>query len=266
MRCRFPLWLTVVTAAGCGEAVEPLRPPPCSDIEVVPSLLNFGAVERTRSLRRAVEVRNAGAVDCALETRFRCEDGTRRAPRGFVGLPERVDVPAGATATLVTEFTPYEVWDEDPGLCPSACGGALEMWSTGRVVAEARLAGVIASASPPLVVPNLLTFSSFVGCPEARVVTLYAAGTRPLVITALGPPEPAVGFEVEAPPLPLELAPGESLAVPVRFTPRAEGRVDAELSMGFRWTTLGCAGPEERAFVTRFELMGIGRPGGPCPP
>lgn len=200
-------------AIGCAGPVEALDSEPCTGVEVVPSVLNFGAVQRTRSLRRSFELRNSQPVDCELEVRWRCQDGSRGRPANF---PDRVLVPSESAETITTEWVAGE---ELAGTCPNRCAGAIEFQSNGQVVADLTWTGTIGD-STLLVVPTELNVSVPVGCSRKRAVTLYATG-RATTWTEVSGPRPArLGFEIEPLALPLTLQAGHSHTLALADRPR----------------------------------------------
>lgn len=239
--------------------------PPCTAVELVPNQLNFGAVQRTRSLRRSFALRNLSDQDCEFELVHVCENGAVAPAPGLSMLPDRGFLPARANLLITIEIGPFDPWPEDPNLCPSACGGTLELRSAGTEVAAASWSRVLPEATF-LLVPSEIRMSTRVGCTLERTLSLYNPSASPSRWVELREPDPSLGFEIDAPPLPIETEPGVPLVVPIRFSPTAEGEVEAQLELTAVTERVGCFGPEMISHSYTYELKGIAQPPGPCGP
>ncbi len=192
-----------------------VRLPSC-EYQLVPAQLAFGVVQRGRSARRAVEIRNVGQGDCLVTNArvlTRSDDVFTLAETEVRSLR----ITPGSSQTVRTAFAPTQ---------PVASSGTLELSISSETspFAEVPLSGTGAD-STLLIVPDELDFGSIsVGCrARARLVTLYNTSAVPAVIQsiALEPPSnPAfelVRVPAPLPSRPLTLAPGASAELEVRF-------------------------------------------------
>ncbi|MEO1228377.1 MAG: choice-of-anchor D domain-containing protein [Myxococcota bacterium] len=194
---------------------EGVNLPPCN-FTVVPSQLNFGAVQRTRSLRRAFEIRNNGS-DICLITAVRLVGGSDPAyslPGGDIISQE---IPAGAAETVTVEFAP-QVAGTITGQVEFSISSPTSPFNT------VDLTGVGAD-STLLIVPAELNFGTIgVGCASRdRAVTVYNTGAVDVQIDSINlaqPTNPAFSVSNRPAPLPgssLTLRPGQSTVFDVGF-------------------------------------------------
>jgi hypothetical protein len=190
--------------------------PPCN-FSVVPSQVQFGAVEVTRSLRRAFEIRNNGADRCII-TAVRLVGGSDPAfslPGGDIISQE---IPPGAAETVVVEFAPTTA---------GTATGQVEfsISSPTRPYNTVDLSGV-GSDGTLLIVPNELGFGTIgVGCrSRARTVTVYNTGNSAVEITSidLGASMSTAFSLPNVPSLPTSIPAGGSETFDVGF--RADAR------------------------------------------
>ncbi len=202
-----------VALTGEGRAV-----PPCA-YEVVPgTALEFGLVELTRNLTRAVEVRNVGSTECILSA-------ARLLPSGDAAfsLADRVDgwtIAPGSSVAVGVTLSP---------LGPGARRGTLELSlsSPTAPIATVDLAGV-GDVSPLLLSPHELGFGVIdLGCrARSRPVAIYNTGTTPVPVVDIRMAEPASpAFTLSGvPALTATIAPGGFIELEVGF--RAAGAAE----------------------------------------
>lgn len=193
-------------AWSCGGEGSPLGdPPPVArsdalpatgcELETVPAALSFGAVQRTRSLRRAIELRNVGERTCELAMAWRCRDG---APPQGVTPSAPLRIPVGGLEVITLEVGP-----DSP--C-SLCGGPAELVLAPSVGEETVLPVAWTPPQPVdvLVVPSPLDFGSHPrDLVSARDLTVYNPGSQPLTVRAALTGSPTFRLELDevvAPP------------------------------------------------------------------
>lgn len=238
---------------------EGVNLPPCS-YEVAPQALNFGVVERGRSVRRAFEVRNIGQNDCLVT-------GMRLVPEVTApefSLPDgdvmSLRIAAGAAATFAVGYAPV-------ASTPSAGRVEFSISSPTTPYNEVTLAGTGADAVL-LITPNDLEFGTIgVGCnARARDVTIYNTGATPATISSIGlasPGNPA--FRVtNVPNLPMTLPPGSSTSFQVGFRADAASEYAAAVEINGNFNgqavnyiiALHGAGAVDARQTDRFDQLG----------
>jgi hypothetical protein len=178
------------------------------DIEVEPDTLAFAAIGVGELATLEVSIRNRGTQELAVDHLAIEGTGAFTVLEGDVPFA----VPPDGEVRRTIQFSPANLVDEgtawvysndpDSGRVPIAlAGGAL--------------------APELLVTPDPYDFGFVkVGCSLRSGVNLANVGTAPLSVSSIVPTSPA--FTVEPPALPLSIAAGESVDVPVVFTPPAE--------------------------------------------
>ena len=198
---------------------EGVNLPPCN-FSVVPAQLNFGAVQRTRSLRRAFEIRNEGE-DICLITAVRMIQSSDPAFTLVNGDILSREIPAGAAETIEVEFAPTAAGTQT---------GQVE-FSISSPTSPFNLVDLVGvgADSTLLIVPSELNFGTIgVGCrSRARTVTVYNTGSAAVQIDSIqlatpGTPGRPSAFGVTNLPAPLpgapfSLASGQSTTFDVDF-------------------------------------------------
>ncbi len=240
-----------VPLAGEGRAVDPCR------LARTVDTLDFGTVERARSLQRAVELRNRGTGDCLVSgARISPIDAAFSLPRGE---PISQVIPPGSSLIVPVE------------LSASSTGAAvaelsLSVSSTDSPVRVA-LSGRVAE-STLLIAPHDVDFGVVgIGCQAlSRRVRVYNPGTVTAVVTRIALSEPGHGsFALEAVPLlPQSLEPAGSMAFEVRYRADLGGafatgiEIDTLVEGSTIAYVLGVSGRAEGMprQVDRFEQLG----------
>ncbi len=230
--------------------------PPCS-FELYPSTIDFGNAPLARTHTRAVEFRNTGQSDCLLNHATLLSDTSLRF--AMVDPPASVLVPPGQPYVIEVAYTPLAA-----GPATGAASAAVSSRET--PFATISLAGD-ARESPLVVEPSEVLFGRVPGActTPARSIRLHNAGASPLDIDAITV-EADADFSVTLPTLPVELAPGASLAFDATYQPRDTGanagaiRIDATDGNGalVRYVSLRGARAPNAQQVDAFSDVGKG--------
>lgn len=193
-----------VTVGLRGEGVDV---PPCS-YRVAPAALDFGAVERGRFVRRAIEVRNVGMGDCLL-TGVQQRSGAPEIV--LLGGDRGARIAPGAAEVIEVEFAPERLGTHARSL-------VLGLSDPRAPFVQVPITGEGTDATL-LVAPREMELGHApTGCGlRAQELRLHA-GASPLVVSSVGIDDSDGTFSVEFPPaLPLTLAPFTSTRMDVRF-------------------------------------------------
>jgi MYXO-CTERM domain-containing protein len=198
--------------------------PPLADgcqLDVVPSFINWGAVNAGMSVTREVEVSNIGRTDCLLIGAELDPSSSSRFTNIAVspGL-----VAAGAQTTVLVTLRPL------PG-DPSATG-TLRI-TTDDVDSPVFEIGLFGSTAAPsiCVTPRDLDFGMTMNGIESFRV--WACGSNPVTITDLTFSRPDDEFTFDnPPPLPISLSPGDERTIAVQYNSADDVGDSAVITLG----------------------------------
>lgn len=182
-----------------------------SDLAVSPRALDFGTLDLCTVRRDSIQLCNRGTAPITIAA-FTLS-GADSAHFSLPAAPLPLTIVAGACTWMVIQC------DTD------AMGEGVRRATLNIVPQDATLATLMASiiatrAAPVLAMPGVVDFGpDTIGVARDTVVMLHNIGTLPLCVDALSA---AGGFTLTLPTLPATLAPGDSLAVGVRFIPVAD--------------------------------------------
>ena len=211
------LLLATLHLTGCGIAYNTLP------LTVSPSEVLFGTVPVGKTQATSVTLQNQGLSSVTLS-------GVQVADPAFTLSTDQMatTIPAGGTATLKVSFAPTEVktYSSKITVVSGDQQTAVSVSGSGQ---KPTPAPAPAPVSPALQVSaTTLQFGSVpIGGDAQQSLTLTSTGTAPLQISALN----AKGgdFSAQTPSLPLTLQPGQALALPVKFGPKASGAENGQL-------------------------------------
>jgi hypothetical protein len=183
---------------------------------LLPSLVDLGVVPLGGLGSADLQVTNAGTAPLAF-------DGVQLVGHPGFRLDTDEEPLAPGTSTI------WRVWYESRDT--AAAKATLRVASNDPATGvEGALVALLANTGGPCLAinPSSLAFGGhFVGTTASVAAELTSCGTQPLVIQSLALTESASElFEVIGPSLPLTLAPGEAVALEVRYTPH-DGRPGA---------------------------------------
>ena len=131
-------------------------------------------------------------------------------------------VPPGQAVAIPVQFTPA------PG--PNQATLTIDTNDPNQPVIEIQLSGVGVDAAAAIEVrPTTVSFGVvFVGMTRRRSATIANTGCQPLIVTAIS----TTGIFTALPPaLPLSIAPGALVSVPIEFQPEGEIRAEGVMSI-----------------------------------
>jgi hypothetical protein len=189
-------------------------PPETATLAVEPERIDFGILEEGETSAATFTIANLGPADASLEgldlvysTAFTIAD----APQGTLLAGQSVDVAVEYTATTATDIGAAVVHSD-------ATNASLRV----DMIGAARVAKLV-------VEPGLLEFYSLAGEPVTQSAFVSNAGLAPLTVELHYIDEPS--FD-ESTRTPYDLDPGESIEVPVTWTPESVGPADGQLWVG----------------------------------
>lgn len=205
--------------------------PPCSRLEVRPSLLDFGAHDEGRGATLSIDIHNPGTETCILRN-LRIAEGSD--PVFRTGEVRSFLVPAGQWFGWMVNFDPHAV-----GAGEGDYAGELEFFAVNATEQQRYAVALRASSDSGCLVPepNFLDFGSErLGC-GSREGTVRFTNVCPLPLGVgpieLGTQSSEGEFEiVGAPATPLVLASGASFDVHLRWNTLTRGLSTAPLYVG----------------------------------
>ena len=198
--------------AGAGDGAE---------IEVVPSFLDFGELASGEWLTQTFTIRSIGIADLTVES---IEiSGTGAASFTILSDTAAFVLPPGGEQQIEVAFEPMGAAEQSAVAIVSSSAGLQPTWPV-NLVGE----GLVAELE---IVPDPLDFGRVgLGCDTDQQVVMENIGTESLTISDIASSSSAFVLTT-LPPLPVELAPGESTAARITFTPSVESAYDNTLSV-----------------------------------
>ena len=242
MRLLLPILPLFAACSGDYEVVNhaPLATP-APGMLLSPARLVFPEVNEGEAVYQPVTVTNNGTADLWLESAQVFGDGSF----WMATFPQEAIEP-GESAEIEIGFVPTGIPEED---------AILQVYPNDPEVDHASVELLGTWGSPDLQLwPRSLNYGGqALGCPDDRTLWLTNEGTRPLTVSEVMLESTGFALE-EAPELPFELGPDESVEMVISFAPSARGVLDATLTI----VSDDPAGP------TLAELSGIGDASSQC--
>ena len=214
---------------------------PAPGMTLSPALLVFPEVNEGEAIYRPVTVTNNGTADLWLDSAQVFGEGSF----WMATFPEE-GIEPGASAEIEIGFVPTGIPEVD---------SILQVYPEDPEVGDASVELLGTWGTPDLQVwPRSLSYGEqALGCPDDRTIWLTNEGTRSLTVSEMM--LESTGFALEdAPELPFELSPEESVEMVVSFAPSAPGERTATLTI----ISDDPAGP------TLAEISGVGDAAAQC--
>lgn len=189
-------------------------------VSLAPEFLSFGVVERTRSLRRSVELTHRGWAPCVYELDI---EPASEAYGWVTGEGEPRILAPGEVNVVTIEFRPRS------GGRPEPFRSALVVRSAGREVARTTVEGSMGRSSQLLVVPQTLEYGTISDDAPARTVTVYNTGHAALELFSLEVEPSDAGFELKSEPPSAPLEAGDAWSFEVGPPRAGRGLYEARL-------------------------------------
>jgi hypothetical protein len=210
----FSIFVCLLFTAGCGITFNTLP------LTVQPNSISFGDVAVGQTQTATVSVSNPGYA--AVSVSGVQSDDAAFAPAGLAG-----SIPAGGTSTFKVVFAPSTSKSYSSQISISTAAGTTR-------VPVAGTGHQVGSPNPPTsnstlrVSTTSLQFGSeTIGIHAQQSVTLTAMGNAPIDVNSIT--LSGGSFQAVTPGLPARLQAGQSLTIPVQFTPKSAGSAQGTL-------------------------------------